>query len=133
MWRYWNWKNKLYCHKTPVLLGDIDNEKVLVSNKNSFDEKNYKYFIQCLYNDHNAKSLNIMLPKINTYVKIYDKQTKWMYFFIEDVDLLGKYNTIWNKVSASIKKEFDSKPFYNKNFLKKKKKISWRWNYRFLQ
>ena len=54
-----------------------------------------------------------MLPKTNTYVKIYDKQTKWMYFFIEDVDLLEKYNTIWDKVSASIKKEFDSKPFYN--------------------
>ena len=61
-----------------------------------------------------------MLPKTNTYVKIYDKQTKWMYFFIEDVDLLEKYNTIWDKVSASIKKEFDSKPFYNKNFLKTK-------------
>ena len=39
-------KNKLYCHKTPILLGDVDIEKVLVSNKNSFDEKNYKYFIQ---------------------------------------------------------------------------------------
>ena len=45
-----------------------------------------------------------MLPKTNTYVKIYDKQTKWMYFFIEDVDLLEKYNTIWDKVSAYIKK-----------------------------
>ena len=61
-----------------------------------------------------------MLPKTNTYVKIYDKQTKWMYFFIEDVDLLEKYNTIWDKVSAYIKKEFDSKPFYNKSFLKTK-------------
>ena len=61
-----------------------------------------------------------MLPKTNSYVKIYDKQTKWMYFFIEDVDLLEKYNTIWDKVSAYIKKEFDSKPFYNKTYLKTK-------------
>ena len=40
--------------------------------------------------------------------------------FIEDDDLLEKYNTIWNKVSADIKKEFDSHPVYNKNYLKTK-------------
>ena len=55
-----------------------------------------------------------MLPKINGYVKIYEGQTKWMYFLIEDDDLLEKYNTIWNKVSADIKKEFISEPVYNK-------------------
>ena len=33
-----------------------------------------------------------------------------MFFFIEDDDLLEKYNTIWDKVSADIKKEFDRKP-----------------------
>ena len=35
-------------------------------------------------------------------MKGYDGQTKWMYFLIEDEDLLEKYNTIWNKVSADI-------------------------------
>ena len=35
-----------------------------------------------------------------------------MYFFIEDYHLLNKYNTIWEKVSADIKKEFDSKLVY---------------------
>ena len=39
-------------------------------------------------------------------------------------DLLEIYNTIWDKVSADIKKEFHSEPVYNKNYLKKKKKIS---------
>ena len=43
-----------------------------------------------------------------------------MYFLIEDDDLLEKYNTIWDKVSANIKKEFDSDPVYNKEFLKTK-------------
>ena len=41
-----------------------------------------------------------------------------MYFLIEDDDLLERYNTIWDKVSADIKKDFDSKPVYNKNYLK---------------
>ena len=49
-----------------------------------------------------------MLPKTSAYVKSYDGQTKWMYFLIEDDDLSEKYNTIWNKVSADKKKEFDS-------------------------
>ena len=66
------------------------------------------------------KPLHIMLPKTRTYVKRYDGQTKWMYFLIEDDDLLEKYNTIWDKVNADIKKEFDSKPVYNKNFWKPK-------------
>ena len=57
-----------------------------------------------------------MLPKTSAYVKCYDGQSKWMYFFIEHDDLLEKYNTIWDKVSADIKKEFDSKLVYEKFF-----------------
>ena len=41
-------------------------------------------------------------------------------FLLEDDDLLDKYNTIWDEVSADIKKEFDSEPVYNKKFLKPK-------------
>ena len=61
-----------------------------------------------------------MLPKTRAYVKSYDGQTKWMYFLIEDDDLLEKYNTIWDKLSADIKKEFNSERVYNKEFLKTK-------------
>ena len=95
-------------------------DKVLVSNKISFGEKNYKYFIGYLYNDNKVKPLHIMLPKTSAYVKSYDGQTKWMYFLIENDDLLEKYNTIWDKASTGIKKEFDSEPVYNKIFLKTK-------------
>ena len=55
-----------------------------------------------------------MLPKTSTYVKSCDGQTKWMYFLIEDGDLLEKYITIWDKVNTDIKKEFDGEPVYNK-------------------
>ena len=34
--------------------------------------------------------------------------------------MLEKYNTIWDKVSADIKKESDSNPVYNKKILKTK-------------
>ena len=61
-----------------------------------------------------------MFPKTSAYVKSCDRETKWMYFLIKDDVLLEKYNTIWDKVSVDIKKEFDSEPVYNKFFLKKK-------------
>ena len=43
-------------------------------------------------------------------------------FLIEDDNLLEKYNTIWDEVSAAIKKEFDSEPVYNKEYLQTKVK-----------
>ena len=113
-------ENKFYNHKTPTFLGDVDIEKVLVSSKISFGGKNYKYFIGYFYNDNKVKPLNIMLPKTSAYVKSYDGKTKWMYYLIEDYDLLKKYNTIRDEVSADIEKEFDSEPVYNKEFLKTK-------------
>ena len=79
-----------------------------------------KYFIGYLHNDHKVEPLHIMLLKTSAYVKSYNGQTKWMRFLIDDDDLLEKYNTIWNKVSADIKKELDSKPVYDKEFLKTK-------------
>ena len=64
-----------------------------------------------------------MLLKTREYVKSYDGQTKWIYFLIKDDDLLEKFNTIWDKFDADTYKEFDSKPVYNKIFLKTKMKF----------
>ena len=103
-------KNKCYPYKTTKILRLLDIEKVLVSRyKISFGEKNHKYFLGYLHHDNKLKPLHIMLPK-----------TKWMYFLIEDDGLLEKYNTIQDKDSAHIKKEFPNKPVYNKEYLKQK-------------
>ena len=75
-----------------------------------------------LYDNHKVKPLHLMLPKASAYVKSYDGQTKLMYFLIENDDLLGKCNAIRHKVSAEMKKEFDSAPVYNKECLKTKTK-----------
>ena len=48
------------------------------------------------------------LPKTGAYVKSYDRQTKWMYFLTEYDDLLETFNTIWDKVTADIKKNIVS-------------------------
>ena len=78
-------------------------------SKSSSDKSNYKYFIGYWYNDQKVKPLHITTP----YVKSYNVQFKWMYFLIEDDYLSEKCNTVWDKVSTSIRKEFDSQPIYN--------------------
>ena len=67
------------------------------------------------------KAIRILLVACITVTKIgYDEQAKWIYFLIKDDDLSKKCKTICNKFIADIKKEFDSKPVYNKNCLKTK-------------
>ena len=75
-------KNKFYHRKTPIFKKDVDIEKVSVSNKISFGEKNYKYFIGYLYNDHKVEPLT----KTSANVKSYDGKTKCMCFLINDFD-----------------------------------------------
>ena len=55
---------------------------------------------------------------MSAYVKSYDDQTKRMYFLIGDDDLFEKQSTVWDKVSADIKKAFDNKPMYDNFFFK---------------
>ena len=58
-----------------------------------------------------------MIMKLSRYtLKRYDGHTKWICFLIKDDDLLNKYNSVWDKVSASIKKEFEFEPAHNKRF-----------------
>ena len=67
-------KNIFYRYKIPILLKDVDIEKVLLFNKISFDEKKYFCF-GYLYIDDKFKPLHIMLLKTSAYVKRYDGQT----------------------------------------------------------
>ena len=56
-------KLNFYSHKSPIFLGDLDTDNVLVSNEISFGGRNYKYFICYLHDDYKIKPLHIMLPK----------------------------------------------------------------------
>ena len=107
------WKNINFSTIKVLFLEDVDIKNVLVSNKISSAEKNYKYFIGYLNDGYKIKTLYIILPK-NKHVRC---------FLIEDNDFLNKYNTILNKVSANIKKEFDGETFYNKKFFENQLKF----------
>ena len=79
-------KKKFCRYKSPVPLRDVDIEKILVSCEISSGEKSHKYFIGYFYHDHKFK--DVILPKTSTYVNNHYEQRKWMYFSIEDDDLL---------------------------------------------
>ena len=55
-----------------------------------------------MHDDYKIKPLHIMLPKTSANLKIYDRQTKWTYFLIEDDNLLIKDSNIWDKVGFDI-------------------------------
>ena len=40
-----------------------------------------------------------MFPKTSRFVKSYDAQAKWIYFLIENDDLLEKYNINWDNTN----------------------------------
>ena len=68
----------------------------------------------------------MIIIKLSHYIQYFQKQSgyskschaqnKWMYFLIEDDNLLEKYNTVYDKVSIDIKKEIDIELFYNIKF-----------------
>ena len=54
-------------------MGNVNYEKVLVSKKISFGEKNYKYVISYLHKDNKIKTLPIILPKASSYCNKLDQ------------------------------------------------------------
>ena len=83
-------------------LKNIDINKIVVSNKVSFGKKCFKCFIG--YKDANKiRPLCIFLPKMSAYRRDFD-ESKYMSFLIKDVELLQKYNEIWENVKNSVKK-----------------------------
>ena len=65
-------KHTFHCYKSSTFLEDVNTEKVLVSNKISFGQKNfidlYKYFINTLL------ITSMMIVKLKHYIKCFQKQ-----------------------------------------------------------
>ena len=45
IWWYWNWKTQISPIQSPVSINNKYVNKMVVSNKDSFDKKGLKYFI----------------------------------------------------------------------------------------
>ena len=60
-----------------------------------------------------------MLPQVSAYVKSYDGETKWMYFFIKYRDKKLVKNIMKSEIkSAMYQKRFDSESVFNEKYIK---------------
>ena len=107
-------KSTFYVNKKLFNIHDLDVNKILVSEKESYGTKNsLKNFVG--YNDDDTiMPLCIKLPKIITYVKHFDSN-KTMSFKVSDNKLLTNYNKIWERISNLMNTRFDSDPAYGDN------------------
>ena len=117
-------KSDFYKNKKLNRIDDIDVNKISVSKKESYGNKNsVKYCIG--YNDNDiVRSLCIRLPQMTAYARKFDENTA-MFFRVKDKQLLKNYNRIWEKVEKLMKIDFESKPVYGDDdkYIKTKIKI----------
>ena len=109
-------KPKFHQDKRPISIKNIDIDKILVSNKVSFDKKGFKYF-NGYKNTQKNNPLYIYL--FQKWVHI-EEAYEYVSFLMKDDKLLKKYYEMWGKVKNSLKKEFDSEPVYNQKYLRAK-------------
>ena len=104
-------KNSFYKNKKINNIEDIDVNNILVSKKESYDNKNsFKYFIG--YNDNDIiRPLCIRLSQMTGYARKFDENAT-MSFTVKDKQLFKKYIGIWETIEGLMKINFESEPFY---------------------
>ena len=106
-------------YKSPILIKNIDINKIVISNRFTFGKQDFKYFIG--YKDNKEiRPLCIFFLEISTHKRYFDK-SKCMYFIIKDEIFFDKYMTVWEKVSNTIKKTLIANLYVTKNIQKLKK------------
>ena len=73
------------------------------------------------YLDRDIGSLVLIMPKMSGYVKTFkveDKDSKLVYFGIDDEKLLEKYKTTWTKIEDLKNIELNALPVYDNRYKK---------------
>ena len=109
-------KKEFYKSKQPIN-SDLVNIDQIVTFKHS--DGGFKYFI-CYNESEIVKSLCIILPQLNAYVKYFENGGKNISFVTKDDDVLDKYNEIWDKVKGKLNIKFHSMSIYDEKCIKAK-------------
>ena len=111
-------KKDFYNNKKQFKIKDIDINKTLISEPESYGKKNAKKYI-IGYSDDVIRPLRILLPQMIGYVKYFD-DNKTMSFLADDKELLKEYTKVWEKIRDLIGKKFDAEPVYGDNYIETK-------------
>ena len=124
-------KKRFYSSKETILLDSVDLSKIVVSSRWKLNDKTYKYFCGYLNNDTTGsssseriiKSLCVILPQMNGYIKYFDDGGKNMSFVTDDEKVYEKYDEIWNVVKILLKLKFTTSPIRDDKYILAKLKI----------
>ena len=112
-------KKEFYRAKKSIELDLVDTGKIVVSDRFKHSEEGSKYFIG-YQEDEIVKSLCIILPQMNGYVKYFENGGKNMSFLIKNSDVWEKYEDTWDVIKNKLKIKFHSQPIYENKYLKAK-------------
>ena len=115
-------KKTFYSTKEAILLDSVDLSKIVVSSRWKLNDTTYKYFCGYLNNDI-IKSLCVIFPQMNGYVKYFDDGGKNMPFVADNEKVYEKCDEIWNVVKILLKLKFAASPIRNYKYILAKLKI----------
>ena len=93
-----NSKIKSLCYKKPIKSWDVNVDNIVISKL--IETKTSSKYLFGIKSDKTIRSLVLIMPKMNGYVKIFkvkEADKNLMSFQIDDEKLLGKYKAIWTK------------------------------------
>ena len=107
------------------MLDSVDLSKIVVSSRWKLNDTTYKYFCGYLNNDTTGsssseriiKSLCVILPQMNGYIKYFDNGGKNMSFVTDDKQVYEKYDEIWNVVKTLLKLKFAASPIRDGKYI----------------
>ena len=112
-------KKEFHKSKQAIDLDSVDTDKIVVSDKFKHSEESYKHFIG-YQEDEIVKSLCIILPQMNGYIKYFENGVKNLSFLIKNSEVWEKYGDILNVIKNKLSIKFHSQPIYENKYLKTK-------------
>ena len=90
-------KKEFHKSKQPNDLMSVNVDQVVVSDKIKHNSEGFKYFIGYQQGDI-VKSLCIIFPQVNVYIKYFENGARNMSFLIKDDEVWGNYEQIWDVI-----------------------------------
>ena len=110
-------KKEFHKSKQAIDLDSVIGDQIVVSDKFKHSEEGYKYFIGYQEGEID-KTLCIILPQMNGYIKYFENGGKNMSFLIKNDEVWEKYEEIWDVIKNKLDIKFHSKPISEKKILK---------------
>ena len=109
-------KKEFYSSKHTLFWGDVELDKIVVSNKWKINENTCKYYVRYCKDDL-IRPLCVIMPQMSGYIKYFDDGGKNMSFVSDDKDIYEKYGSIWAKVGKLLKLKFSINPIRDDKYV----------------